>query len=36
MACARALDAVILNVTDVPHAAPTEFPARLEEQRALG
>jgi hypothetical protein len=31
---ARAFEAVILNMTDVPHVVPTEFPARLEEQRA--
>jgi hypothetical protein len=30
----RALNAVILNVTDVPSDPPTEFPACLEEQRA--
>ena len=29
----RALNAVVLNVTDIPSDAPTEFPARLEEQR---
>ena len=29
----RALNAVVLNVTDIPYDAPTEFPARLEEQR---
>ena len=29
----RALNAVILNVTDIPSDPPTEFPAHLEEQR---
>ena len=30
----RALNAVVLNITDIPSGAPTEFPAHLEEQRA--
>lgn len=30
----RALNAVILNVTDAPFNPPTEFPSYLEEQRA--